>query len=284
MSLTPHPRQATVAWLTIACGGVIGSLLGCNLAMPTSQPNTVVVDASTAELRITPEATAPEVPTSTPASTATAPYPPEASVNQAAQTVADALMLPPTPLAPLVEPGYPLLSRAVEVPLRMRIPALNLRAPVLGVGLTGDNAMAAPVGVRADDPIWWSVFWYRGGDVPGEVGTATFAGHFDDDLGRPAIFAFLAELEVGDAIFIDDQRNGAEIPFVVTETVTYTRQESTDPAILARIFGADSVGGAQATPDVVSRLTLIACDGAWINGSFDQHLVVYATRASYPLG
>jgi len=283
------------------------TVMGCNLTYDSEQPNSTALLVSNTELviRATPtiENAASETAVSEPVSTPPAVHPTELITSQAVDTVEEPIepLVEPDssdvtamsawapveePIEPLVDPDLSLLGGAVQVPLEISIPALQLRAPVLGVGLTLTNVMAAPIGIRENDPIWWSVFWYRGGGIPGEVGTATFAGHFDDDLGRPAIFAFLAELEVGDLIVVKDRRNGAEIPFIVTETNTYTEQESTDPATLARIFGSGAVTGleSQSTPDVVSRLTLITCDGAWVNGAFDQHLVVFATRASYPAG
>ncbi len=185
---------------------------------------------------------------------------------------------------PLVVPSLSLLSDPVDVPLEIQIPALKIKAPVLGVGLTVANAMASPFGSYADDPVWQTVFWYRGGAIPGDVGTATFAGHFDDTLGRPAVFAFLSELRRGDLVIVRDKRSGLDIPFLVTETKTYTNSESADPAILSRVFGSKSVNGAesQIVSDQISHLTLITCDGAWIKGSFNSHLVVYAIRAIYP--
>ncbi|MEO8393848.1 MAG: class F sortase [Chloroflexota bacterium] len=193
--------------------------------------------------------------------------------------------LPATIPGPLVDPALRLLAGPVDVPLEIQIPALKIKAAVLGVGLTETNAMASPIGVIPDDPIWQTVFWYRGGGIPGDVGTATFAGHFDDALGRPAVFAYLGNLQIGDVILVEDTRSGLDIPFIVTETKTYTDQESAEPNVLARIFGFGLVTGMESQPvaDQLSHLTLITCGGAWINGSFDLRLVVYATRASYPL-
>ena len=172
------------------------------------------------------------------------------------------------------------------MPLGIEIPALKINAPVLGVGLTHTNTMASPIGTVLDDPIWQTIFWYRGGAIPGDVGTATFAGHFDDESGLPAVFAFLGDIRIGDLILIHDGRSGLNIPFTVTETATYNDQQAADPAVLARIFGSQSVPGAesQTASDQLSHLTLITCAGAWIDGSFNRRLVVYATRASYPPG
>ncbi len=194
------------------------------------------------------------------------------------------------PAVPLI-PGplfNPLLNQhagPVAVPLEVQIPALKINAPVLGVGLSETNAMASPVGMAMDDPIWQTVFWYRGGGIPGDVGTATMAGHFDDDLGRPAVFAFLSDLQIGDVIIVKDKRSGLKIPFIVTEMATYTDQEAAAPDVLARVFGTPAVNGAESlsVSDQLSHLTLITCGGAWTEGTFDRRLVIYATRASYPL-
>ncbi len=185
---------------------------------------------------------------------------------------------------PLVDPSLSLLSKPVDVPLEIQIPALKIKAAVLGVGLTMANAMASPLGSYADDPVWQTVFWYRGGSIPGDVGTATFAGHLDDTLGRPAVFAYLSDLHIGELIIVRDKRSGLDITFIVTETKTYTQSESADPTILSKVFGSKSVSGteSQIVSDQISRLTLITCDGPWMKGTFTRHLVVYAIRANYP--
>jgi sortase (surface protein transpeptidase) len=186
---------------------------------------------------------------------------------------------------PLVDPALSLFSGSVEVPLEIQIPVLKIKAPVLGVGLTSTNAMASPFGTYANDPIWQTVFWYRGSGIPGDVGTATFAGHYDDTLGRPAVFGYLGDLQIGDLIIVRDTRNGLDIPFIVTETKRYTDQEAAAPDIITRIFGSKSISDAASRPiyDQISHLTLITCGGEWVHGSFDLRLIVYAVRAHYPL-
>ncbi len=111
----------------------------------------------------------------------------------------------PTPtllvLGPLFEAGLDIKAGPVEVPLELQIPSLDVNAPMLGVGLTAGNEMDAPKG-PIDDPIWHTAFWYRGSGLPGEPGTATIAGHVNDPLGRPEIFANLQDLVPGDLIII----------------------------------------------------------------------------------
>jgi sortase (surface protein transpeptidase) len=166
------------------------------------------------------------------------------------------------------------------VPLEIEIPALDVKAPVLGVGLTVDNVMDSPKG-PIGDPIWHAAYWYRGGDIPGDVGTATIAGHVNDPLGNPEIFARLDDLKPGDEIIIHLKHTTIEIRFIVNEVKVYSIKESSDPAVLAKIYGIGPVTGRepQPSPDGLSHLTLITCAGYIIDGLFDHHTVVYATRS-----
>jgi sortase (surface protein transpeptidase) len=184
-------------------------------------------------------------------------------------------------IAPLISPNLDLFAGPVAVPLELRIPSVHIAAPVLAVGLTPKNVMDAPTG-RLNDPVWQKAFWYRGSGLPGDSGTATFAGHIDDGRGRPAVFAHLMDLQPGDLIIIRDLRTNLDINFTVISTTIYSRQQSSDPQILAQIYGAGPVAGDRPQPaaDGLSHLTLITCAGDFIGGSFDHRLVVYATRSN----
>ena len=151
---------------------------------------------------------------------------------------------------------------------------------MLGVGLTSDNEMDAPKG-PIGDPVWHTAFWYRGSGLPGESGTATIAGHVNDPLGRDEIFAHLQDLQPGDLIIIHYTRSNIDITFTVDQVKVYSLQESSDPAVLALIYGTGPVSGTAPQPslDGLSHLTLITCAGNIVNGQFDHHVVVYATRS-----
>lgn len=188
--------------------------------------------------------------------------------------------------APLVDPGIDLRAGPIDVPVELRIPSLRISAPVLAVGLTPKNVMDTPTG-SAKDPVWRKVFWYRGGGIPGDATTATIAGHVDDVLGRPAIFARLKDLRPGDPIVVHDTQTGVDVEFVVTATVTYTLKQTLDHGVLSRIYGsgpADGLGP-QPSPDGLAHLTLMTCTGHWVNGwgTFDQRLAVYAQSLPWPL-
>ena len=185
----------------------------------------------------------------------------------------------PSITEPLIAPDLDLDAAPVNVPLELRIPSLQISAPVVGVGITSKNVMDAPQGL-ADDPVWQTAFWYRGSGIPGESGTATIAGHVDGIHGRPALFAHLKDLGLGDLVIVHDTRSDLDIRFIVTEVVTYSVQQANDPAVLARIYGSGPVAGEKPEPasDGLSHLTLITCSGDFVNGSYDHRLVVYAQR------
>lgn len=180
---------------------------------------------------------------------------------------------------PLTDPGLDLRAGPVDVPLELRIPSLRINAPIVGVGITAENVMDAPKGLDAD-PVWQKAFWYRGSGIPGDSGTATLAGHVDDALGRPAVFAHLRELRPGDLIVIHDTRSDLDMRFTVVKTATYSARQAADPAVLAQVYGNGPVSGKGPLPaaDGLAHLTLITCAGGFVNGSYDQRLIVYATR------
>jgi hypothetical protein len=288
MKSQSHASDTVLVLVMLACGAflVTTALALLIISYPASAVPTRLV-VPDAEIQIT------AVPTvSHPLATLTT-HATNTLVSQEHQAPAEAPLAQSAPIearefptipGPLVNPSLSLYTGPISVPLEIRIPALRITAPVVGVGLSLTNAMSAPRGSVPDDPMWQTIFWYRGGGIPGDIGTATLAGHYNDMLGRPAVFAYLDELRVGDLIVVRDQRSGTDISFIVTETRTYTETESSDPSILARIFGSSANTGTDTPPptDGLSHLTLITCGGTWINGTFDLRLVVYAVRASYP--
>jgi sortase (surface protein transpeptidase) len=188
----------------------------------------------------------------------------------------------PTPfvLGPLFDADLDIKAGPIDVPLELQIPALQVNAPVIGVGLSSENVMDAPKG-PIDDPVWHTAFWYRGSGIPGESGTATISAHVNDPLGRPEIFADLQDLQPGDLIIVHYTKLNIDIHFIVDQIKVYSIQESSDPAVLTLIYGAGPVAGTGPQPalDGLSHLTLITCAGNIVNGQFDHHTVVYATRS-----
>jgi sortase A len=216
-------------------------------------------------------------------SLAAATLPPVTAAARA--TVPPTTPAPVTPAvpAPVTAPTLSLLSPYVAVPLRLELPSIRTSGPVLAVGITAAKAMDAPEG-PANDPVWQDAFWYRGGAIPGAVGTATIAGHVDDSLGRPAMFGRLDELRPGDPIVVQDLRTGLEVHFVVDATASYTLAQAATTPVLEQIYGTGPVHGLdnQPTADGLAHLTLITCAGKfdYSKGTHDHRLVVYATRVA----
>jgi sortase (surface protein transpeptidase) len=181
--------------------------------------------------------------------------------------------------AALTEAGLGLRAGPVPVPLELRMPSIGVNAPMVGVGITATNVMDAPMG-KADDPVWQQAFWYRGSAIPGALSTALIAGHIDGPGGSPAVFGHIDALQPGDPIVVHDTRNGLDVRFSVTDSKTYSLDETTDPAVLTQIYGAGPVAGTWSQPsaDGLAHLTLITCAGTFRNGTHDHRLVVYATR------
>ncbi len=188
-----------------------------------------------------------------------------------------------TILGPTYDASLDLSAGPVYEPITIEIPALLVTAPILGVGLTSSNNMDAPKGPYGD-PLWHTAFWYRGSGIPGEIGTATIAGHVNDLISRPEIFASLKILTPGDFIIIHTLDASGDIFFIVDEVKRYTYKESTTPAVLTLIFGSGPVAGigAQPSEDGLAHLTLITCAGTFADGAFDHYTVVYATRKIEP--
>lgn len=225
-----------------------------------------------------PPAASPERGTPTPATTAApttaAPTVPSASPDAPAPTTT----LPPVPAA-LTGP-LDLRAGPVPVPLELTLPSLDVRAEVLGVGLTDADAMDAPMG-PASDPVWHQAFWYRGSAVPGATSTALIAGHVNGPGGMAAVFARIEDLRPGDPIVVRDTRTGLDLTFVVDRAETYTLDQAAEPAVLRDIYGVGPATGTvpRDSADGLAHLNLITCAGTFRSGTHDHRLVVYATRA-----
>ncbi|GAA2740497.1 MULTISPECIES: class F sortase [Kitasatospora] len=79
-------------------------------------------------------------------------------------------------------------------PVRMRIPAIKVDAPVTDVGLDDQDHLASPPMDNRN-----LVGWYRQGPTPGAAGNALTVGHVDNHSG-PTVFYRLGLLRRGDTI------------------------------------------------------------------------------------
>ena len=87
---------------------------------------------------------------------------------------------------PAPSPPRRAASSAWRRPVRIEIPSIGVRAPIIRLGLNPDRSLEVPTDFG--DAGWWS-----GGPRPGEPGPAVIVGHVDSHTG-PAVFYRLREL------------------------------------------------------------------------------------------
>jgi len=144
-------------------------------------------------------------------------------------------------------------------PARMRIPALGIDTNVQHVGVNTTGNMAVPTNYS-------DVGWYKYGPAPGESGSAVLAGHVNNGLGLSGVFEHLADLEIGDDIYVT-RADGTEVHFVVSGSRAYPYDDAPEEVIF--------------NPSGSIRLNLITCDGKWVkeDKTYDQRLVVFTKLA-----
>lgn len=144
----------------------------------------------------------------------------------------------------------------VEEPSRLSLPAIDVDAPIVPVGLEDDGGMEIPHDIS-------TVGWYEPGVMPGESGTAVLSGHVDSrEQGRGA-FWDLRTMDVDDLVTVDHE-DGTTSEWRVTARTVYDKDELPTEDIFTR-FGD-------------TRLVLITCGGAFDNsrGHYEDNIVVYA--------
>jgi len=145
-----------------------------------------------------------------------------------------------------------------SLPVRLKIPKINVEATVEYVGLTSDGAMDVPK--NPDNVAWFSL-----GSRPGEVGSAVMAGHSGWKDGQPTVFDGLYKLDIGDKIYVENEE-GIVATFVVRKIRTY------DPLADASSVFSSSDGKV--------HLNLITCVGFWdeVSRTSSNRLVVFTDK------
>jgi sortase (surface protein transpeptidase) len=157
------------------------------------------------------------------------------------------------------EPGgaQPAASALVpSVPTRIRIPAIRVNAPLMGLALTRSGSLDVPPAGAKN-----LAGWYEAGTIPGETGTAIVAGHVDNTEG-PAVFYDLGALKRGARIEVD-RRDGSVAVFTVDAVEMYA----------ASNFPDEKVYGAAPRPE----LRVITCGGGYSRATgYQGNVVVFA--------
>jgi hypothetical protein len=141
-------------------------------------------------------------------------------------------------------------------PLRVRIPAIGVDAPLTGLGLRPDGSLEVPPPQRRD-----LAGWYRDGTAPGAAGTAIVAGHVDNAQGR-SVFYDLGALHRGAAVEVP-RRDGRTAVFTVYAVEVYDATAFPD----ARVYG----------PTPRAELRVITCGGGFSpRTGYRGNVVVFA--------
>ena len=143
----------------------------------------------------------------------------------------------------------------VAIPVRIEIPSVAVRAPIIRLGLNPDRTLEVPTDYG--DTGWWS-----GGARPGENGPAVIVGHVDSHTG-PAVFYRLSELRKGDKVVVV-RRDGSRARFTVQGSERFPKDEFPT----ARVYGRTDR----------PTLRLITCGGAFDSstGHYVDNTIVYA--------
>ncbi|MEU6372691.1 class F sortase [Streptomyces sp. NPDC046909] len=143
-----------------------------------------------------------------------------------------------------------------SVPERVRIPAIQVDAPVLPVGLDADGWVGAP---PPEDPNLAG--WFTGAVSPGEKGTAVVVGHVDNKLG-PAVFYGLGALKKGNRVEVR-RNDGKTAVFEIYGIEVFEKNN----------FPGDRVYGSKGTPE----LRVITCGGGFSKQSgYAGNVVAFA--------
>lgn len=164
-------------------------------------------------------------------------------------------------LAPPIENTIALPKQELAsfgLPVRLKIPEINIDSAVEHVGITSDKAMDTPKNLN-------NVAWFNLGPRPGESGSAVIAGHYGWKNGKASVFDNLYRLREGDKLSIEDD-NGVIISFVVRKSLRYDLK-----ADASDIFSSN---------DGKPHLNLITCEGTWDEGyqSYPDRLVVFTDQ------
>ncbi|MEU3507399.1 class F sortase [Streptomyces longwoodensis] len=141
-------------------------------------------------------------------------------------------------------------------PTTFGVPALGIRAPVIGLRLDGHRQLSTP---PVDRPKL--VGWYQAGPTPGEPGTAIAVGHRDTRTG-PAVFAALAEVKPGNHIEVG-RADGRTAVYTVDRVRVFDKSGFPDK----EVYG----------PSGRAELRVITCGGLFTRRTgYTSNVVVFA--------
>ncbi|CQR60175.1 class F sortase [Streptomyces leeuwenhoekii] len=143
-----------------------------------------------------------------------------------------------------------------SAPDRVRIPAIQVDAPMMPVGLDADGWVGAP---PPEDPNLAG--WFTGAVSPGEKGTSVVVGHVDNTQG-PAVFYGLGALRKGNEVEIARQ-DGKTAVFEIYGLEVFEKDD----------FPGDRVYASKGAPE----LRVITCGGGFSEqNGYEGNVVAFA--------
>jgi sortase (surface protein transpeptidase) len=142
-------------------------------------------------------------------------------------------------------------------PVRLKIPAIGVNAPVMQVGLNADGTVQVPP-LSAHN----LVGWYKYGATPGQRGASVLLGHVDSVTGL-SVFFKLKNLHKGEKIYV--QLADGQVATFVIDGLQKTPKTT---------FPTDAVYGKLSDPG----LRVVTCGGAYdpATGHYLDNIIVYA--------
>jgi sortase (surface protein transpeptidase) len=135
-----------------------------------------------------------------------------------------------------------LTQHVQEQPVRIRIPALKVNAPIIPAAVDSAGALTVPANV-------YQAAWFQAGNAPGQPGTAIVAAHVDFQ-GVLGLFNGLHTLPKGAAIYVTDASGHVRVFHVTSGTLA----PKSDPSTVGSLAAAAARPGQP-------RLALITCGG-----------------------
>ncbi len=173
----------------------------------------------------------------------------------AALLVAIGLVLPSQASPATASPGYRAMSAPAK-PVRLIVPALRIKAPVLPIEVSPEAVLDPPRNPR--DVGWWQ----RSARPGSTTGQTVLTGHTVHTGG--GVMDQLGRLRKGQLVRVATPHG--TMTYSTTRVVTWTKDELAQHAV--DIFAQDRPG---------VRLVLITCSG-WTGSSYTSNVVVFAKQ------
>jgi hypothetical protein len=172
-------------------------------------------------------------------------------------------LAPPRSVAvpePATATGTVLPTLERSEPTSIVIPALDVDAEVMELGLYDDGTMEVPPHAPRPES---RAGWFRHSPTPGELGPSVIVGHVDSDRHGASVFYGLGSLAAGERVEVQ-RADGRTAVFEVEHVAQYGKDEFPTEDVYGNL---DHAG-----------LRLITCGGVFDTASvaYEDNIVVYA--------